>query len=336
MVIFVDYGPCLHTGAGLGDMPEVRELERLGLRVTDGEGGDSRSGGDAGDVGETTMATTESGERVTTDPKHEATKGGVGKPFILSEGLPPVPQKLVARILRGEYIDMADLLRDNLEAQRRSASQSSGSSSMGVAPPARSRREIPDILSWVQCFGTYIAIVTSQNPERMRQLLAYQTLIVREARRCGGKGWLAYDSYFRQQAMGNSAADWSRINQSLYAVTFMAQSEREKGRCCMLCLESDHVDDQCALYTPPQKYKKAAERYPSEGREPMSSGRSRGRGRLACFAWNQGECRFPACKYRHVCVRCMGDHKIPQCPLLKGDKDNRPPRNHGGLPAEGR
>ena len=28
----------------------------------------------------------------------------------------------------------------------------------------------------------------------------------------------------------------------------------------------------------------------------------------ACFAWNQGDCRFPACKYRHVCACCAGDH----------------------------
>jgi hypothetical protein len=41
-------------------------------------------------------------------------------------------------------------------------------------------REIPDLLSWVQCFGTLVAIMTSKQPERMRHLLAYQTLIVLE------------------------------------------------------------------------------------------------------------------------------------------------------------
>ena len=39
--------------------------------------------------------------------------------FILSEGLAPVPSKLVAKILKGEFVDMAKLMRDNLEAQRR-------------------------------------------------------------------------------------------------------------------------------------------------------------------------------------------------------------------------
>ena len=36
------------------------------------------------------------------------------RPFILSEGLPLVPHKLVSQIWRGEYVDMAELLRDNL------------------------------------------------------------------------------------------------------------------------------------------------------------------------------------------------------------------------------
>ena len=217
---------------------------------------------------------------------------------------------------------MAELLRDNLEAQRRSSSQPASCSSTG-SNPSRSRREISDLLSWVQCFGIYIAVVTSKQPERMRQLMAYQTLMVREARRCGGKGWLAYDSYFRQQAVGDDKADWSRINQSLYAVTFIAQGERDKGRCCVLCLESDHVEEQCALYTPPPRqasYKKVTEKSSSEGRD---TGRGRGGGRMACFAWNQGDCRFPAC---HVCVRCSSDHRISQCPLVKGDKDGKAPR----------
>ena len=52
-------------------------------------------------------------------------KSSVEKPFILSEGLPPVPHQLAARILRGEYVDMAELLRDNLEAQRRAGAASS-------------------------------------------------------------------------------------------------------------------------------------------------------------------------------------------------------------------
>ena len=37
-----------------------------------------------------------------------------GPPFVLSEALPVVPFKLVKRIQRGEFVDMAELLKDNM------------------------------------------------------------------------------------------------------------------------------------------------------------------------------------------------------------------------------
>ena len=42
-------------------------------------------------------------------------------PFKLSDALPVVPSKLVKRIVRGEYIDMAEMLSDNMELERRRA-----------------------------------------------------------------------------------------------------------------------------------------------------------------------------------------------------------------------
>ena len=82
---------------------------------------------------------------------------------------------------------MAELLRDNMEAERRRTYSQSMEMSRGGGCSAK--REIPDLLSWIQCFGMYAAVVASKSPDRIPQLLAYQTMIVREARRCGGKGW---------------------------------------------------------------------------------------------------------------------------------------------------
>lgn len=36
---------------------------------------------------------------------------------MLGKSLPPVPAQLVARIQKGEYMDMADLLRYNIKSQ---------------------------------------------------------------------------------------------------------------------------------------------------------------------------------------------------------------------------
>lgn len=54
------------------------------------------------------------------------------------------------------------------------------------------------MLRWVTCFGMYTAVLTSKHPQMIKQLLAYQTMIIREAQQCGENSWLAYDSYFQQ------------------------------------------------------------------------------------------------------------------------------------------
>ena len=159
----------------MGEMPGAESVAGLGLSVV--------GGATVAPEGATPSAGAKSADQVVVEPKL-----GVSRPFILSEGLPPIPHKLVAKIWRGEFVDMAELLRDNLEVQRRASSQPLSQNSSASSPQSKSRREIPDLLSWVQCFGTYMAVLTSKFPGKLKHLLAYQTLIIREARRCGGKG----------------------------------------------------------------------------------------------------------------------------------------------------
>ena len=93
-----------------------------------------------------------------------------------------MPGKLVQKIQRGDYVDMAELLRDNMELEHRKAScESTPGPALGIQP---SRREVPDLISWVVCFSVYAAVVTAKHPDCILQLLAYQTMVVREARRC--------------------------------------------------------------------------------------------------------------------------------------------------------
>lgn len=151
--------------------------------------------------------------------------------FIVSEGLPPVPAKLVAKILRQEFVNMAELLQDNIEAERR---RGKGDATCPGSSHNPVRREIPDILSWTQAFGVYVSVIASKYPGRVPQMLAYQTTLLREARRCGGGGWQNYDSSFRQLAACDPKADWSKNNSSLYAVTFTSQANG-RGKCCQFC-----------------------------------------------------------------------------------------------------
>ena len=128
----------------------------------------------------------------------------------LRKALPVVPAKLVKRIQRGEYVDMAELLKDNLEAERRRkrlASVEEGGSSRGV--------KTQNLWSWLQCYSSFAAILYSKYPEKARELWVYQATIIEEVKRCGGSGWHLYDAAFRQQVSSIEKADFSKINQSL-------------------------------------------------------------------------------------------------------------------------
>ena len=109
--------------------------------------------------------------------------------------------------VRRDFVDMAELLRDNMEVERRAGGEGE--------PSLTRRREVPDILSWLQCFSMYAAVLGAHYPEKMKELLAYQALIISEHRRCGGRGWLLYDAAFRKQISNIQEADFSRLNQSL-------------------------------------------------------------------------------------------------------------------------
>ena len=337
----------------LGELPPPDRLATLDLPLTSRE----EDGGSSAAVVES-LAQHASEALADGKPSEKAPVKGGGKmsekdkaslpsgstsPFLLSECLPPVPAKLVAKIVKGDYVDMAELLRDNIEAERRRATDSSAA---GLSTSQARRREVPDFLSWLQCFGVYVGIVATHKPEKLRQLMAYQTLMIREARRCGGDGWQGYDTMFRQLAATVPSTDWGQLNSALYTVTFMAQ-QNGKGKTCQYCLETDHQSGDCALAPRKQVVGQGGFGLPvsagMEARRPggssswSASGMSAeprrasltkyGRGgrrsayqgyqpsaKRACYAWNEGSCDFrDQCRYRHICVKCEGDHPAVAC-----------------------
>ena len=140
--------------------------------------------------------------------------------------------------------------------------------------------------------------MASVYPGKVRQLLAYQTFIIREGRWLGGNGWRSYDAMFWQQAALDPAVDWSKINSTLYAVAQPGM----RVRSCSLCMESDHRQEDCSL--------QLATRTP---KRVEVSAAAQGRQRFTCFAWNDRRCFHLACQYRHACSRCQGGHRLPKC-----------------------
>ena len=151
-------------------------------------------------------------------------------------------------------------------------------------------------------------------------LTAYQTLIVREARRFNYRGWLQYDQLFQQHtAQEPDRMEWGKLNTSLFAITFLSRQMGET-QTCTWCMSSDHHSYQCALQ-PRREDSACRTSTMRQYSNPPSVTASKGPGKRPsaspakiCYSWNDGHCaQSPNCLFRHVSYKCEGEHKALEC-----------------------
>ena len=117
---------------------------------------------------------------------------------------------------------------------------------------------------------------------------------------------------FRQQAASAADLERSKINNSLFSVTFLAQGSG-RGKACKFFQETDHGPDVCALAP-----RKTSLGETVSGEKPASrDGWSwRTKAERVCYSWNEVRCVYhPYCRFRHVCANpgCQGDHRAVEC-----------------------
>lgn len=237
-------------------------------------------------------------------PSSEQASGGL----ILSPAGEVLPRKLVEKIQSRQFVEMKELLFDNISLlQQLEATQ--GQVAIQTVGAARPRlREVTSITTWCYCFLGYLAVLTTDAVTRDQ--LVYARLLIREAQRHGGQAWLDYDRAFRQQAAADPATSWNTINPGLQAATILTQRLSGQTTFCTLCRMVDHVRSQCAL----QFLEPASTTIPSQRPAPPVAAR-RARPQI-CYSWNLGSCAFPGrCTFRHVCSSCTSaTHRAPDCP----------------------
>ena len=93
-----------------------------------------------------------------------------------------VPTKLAQLILRGEYVNLDELLPENLSKQPKEQTCWQGNADTHTPltislSDTTARRIIVDMCSWVQAFTNYAATVLRWAPERAAEFMGYQVLI---------------------------------------------------------------------------------------------------------------------------------------------------------------
>ena len=243
--------------------------------------------------------------------------------MVLASAFPPIPgaRKLVEKARSGKFIDLRELLPDNMRLKERldTIHPLRGLLPEGAMQRAR-LREVKDLEAWAYCFITYIAILTPDS--RTRDLLTYARLIMREARRAGGNGWLSYDSTFRQNAAVLPEVSWTTLDPSLHAATFLALRSGE-GKHCALCGGSDHQSEDCVLAPLSLQAPSpgGSDKPPGPAARKVPSGWSSLR---ICESWNRGRCSFPgSCSYKYWCLACFragtkgAPHRARECPSVR-------------------
>ena len=223
----------------------------------------------------------------------------------MSPAAEPFPQKIVTKVQSHQFVEMREFLADNIALLQHLEAMNSPVPVQTVGPNCARFRDVSSLPTWIYCFLGYMAILTSD--QQTRDQLAYARLIIREAQRHGGNGWLDYDRAFRQQLAADPSRRWKNLEPRLQAATMYGQAAAQPTF-CTLCRGTDHTRPQCALtYLYPQPL-----RPPPQQRQ---AGSRVNQGAEICRSWNRGTCIFPGrCWYRHVCLRCHLPHRARDCP----------------------
>ena len=247
----------------------------------------------------------------------------------VGEGMPPVPAKLAKKINRGEFVEMGELLpefwasvREDEEAKKEGK--------------VRRSRKVTDIFTWLQCFGTYVAVRGSQTPTMIPEFMAYQSTIVRSSQDFSGLAWVRYDAAYRRQAALTGNAKWSAVNSTLYTMCFTGIAS---GRArCELCFATSHTEQECAQRGAPEPGTGQRLKAIEEAVLALAPQMGAGRPPVAtaaefCRKWNSNGCTFPRCRFTHKCSGCKGNHPVVECPRRVGHQGGAPTGTRArGLP----
>ena len=221
-------------------------------------------------------------------------------PLVLSSALPPIPGKVVESIRTGSYVDLLELLPDNVALKQQIVDT-------GLLGPTAGHslrlREISDVETWLYCFLAFVAAKVSC--EETRQLMAYGQIILMLARKHVGRGWKAYDAHFRQLVGAGHLLPWTELNPSMMAADVLQVG----GQTCSLCQAHDHRREECALATAVS----STERRPRPYKNIDEICRH--------FNWPAG-CLASRCRLTHKCWSCgCVDHGAATCrPRQEGHK----------------
>ena len=144
----------------------------------------------------------------------------------MAEGIPPVSHKLVEKIRKWEYIELSSLLEDHYPPDQMALFNGQLMVVSSFSQRCRQAAVISDILSWLQAFSIYTAILVSSETttkEEAAGLAAHAYLILQLSKDLKGPQWLKYDQSYHEWAAAKGIWKWGEMNFSIYGRCLASQ-----------------------------------------------------------------------------------------------------------------
>ena len=189
-----------------------------------------------------------------------------------------VPERVRARIARGEFVDMAELLFDSADTKYTFSVTDSATPTIQLRPV--STKQILTIDQWETAFRIFVAFHSLTYPHDTAPLMKYWEVVKRLAN--DGHDWKFYDINFRRTRQSRPLP-WNVVHSEFYL--------RATSRPQSLSLPQ-RQNARHSFLAPLANFNKGI-----------------------CWAFERlGQCKDPAnCQYRHACQRCGGPHSSYRC-----------------------
>ena len=106
----------------------------------------------------------------------------------------------------------------------------------------KKKRSVISILEWIQCFTIYTTVISRKQPERVPDLLGYQSLLIDTYQEYRGDSWIEYDRRFHLSAAANGTKVWACINPTLWNLAFTGNAKTSR---CTHCFSLIHTSSDC-------------------------------------------------------------------------------------------
>ena len=184
-------------------------------------------------------------------------------------------------------------------------------------------------------------------PDEVPHFFAYLRTITKASRTFESSAWASYDMAYWRQATNRGSLDWGIVDPALYNEAFAGRAKLIPH--CKYCLADTHSSQEC-LHAPaepaaPGGLVQMDSRTSRPFLRPQQGAANRHPSAVdICRLFNTpggSRCRFPQCRYAHLCTKCRRPHPAAECserrqqPASPGSQSATTQASSGSSPSPG-